>query len=570
MSANYSVFTRIMGEEAISPLFRKVGEAAKAAFRPVEAFNRAVNDPKTTALGRVGAAADSVAGKFRAGLGSITSWLPALGALGAAGSFAGLIAMTRRAAEGYDGLSTAALKLGVSTSALSVWRYGAKLANVESEALEKGLVKLNKTMYDAATGKNKDVALLFQRMKIPLRDAQGNIKGAANSLEDIAEAFKNTGNASTREAMAIALFGRAGADLIPFLIKGRAGIAELRAEMKRFSGLTDEHREGLEHLDKSYKQLDKAGSGLASRLSAAVAPSLARVVDWTTDWIAANRELIAQSLERKIAKIGLAFDVVKDSARSLLSVPVVGEFLKTADAGTAFDIALGGLGLTLAGPLFAAVQVVTAAVWRLNAAMYANPWVLLAAGIAFAAYEVYAHWGGIKEWFGEQMDAIRAASERGFGAEALEVFTRFNGFSLIAQAANAMVKDLTGIDLGRIARAWLTGMIAAIKSLLPDLDALWAKLDPVFAWVSRNTVALQPGVPAGYEGIVPGYAAAFGVPAPPSPGSPAAMAPAAPQKSELTVKVEIVNTPQGAIVTVDGKAISRIERSVGYSMADNT
>ena len=43
---------------------------------------------------------------------------------------------------------------------------------VESEGLEKGLVKLNKTMVDAATGKNKDVALLFQRMGISLRDSR--------------------------------------------------------------------------------------------------------------------------------------------------------------------------------------------------------------------------------------------------------------------------------------------------------------------------------------------------------------------------------------------------------------
>ena len=32
----------------------------------------------------------------------------------------------------------------------------------DPEQLEKGLVKANKAMYDAATGKNKDVAALFR------------------------------------------------------------------------------------------------------------------------------------------------------------------------------------------------------------------------------------------------------------------------------------------------------------------------------------------------------------------------------------------------------------------------
>ncbi len=47
------------------------------------------------------------------------------------------------------------------------------MTGVEAEAMEKGFVKLKRAMYDAATGKNKGVALLFQRMKIPLRDAAG-------------------------------------------------------------------------------------------------------------------------------------------------------------------------------------------------------------------------------------------------------------------------------------------------------------------------------------------------------------------------------------------------------------
>ena len=281
--AGFSVFTRIIGEDRASEIFRRVSAAASALKGPLAGVNQALDKPSTTALGRVGSAFDNVAVRARGGLASITAWLPALGALGAAGSLGGLVAMTRRAAEGYDGLSTSAQKLGLAGRDLAVFRYGAKLVNVENEALEKGLMKLNLTMYNAATGKNKDVAALFQRMGIALRDSGGHVKNAGNSLEDIAEAFKNTGNPATRTAMAVALFGRAGADLLPFLVKGRAGIADLREEMRRFSGLTDEHRAGFEKLDRAYKDLDKAGSGLSSRLGAVLAPIMLRVVNFTTD-----------------------------------------------------------------------------------------------------------------------------------------------------------------------------------------------------------------------------------------------------------------------------------------------
>jgi len=103
LPANYSVFTRILGEDLASEVFRKVGASAKSAFAPIKAFNQAVNEPGTTALGHVGSKVDQVAGKFRSGLGSITAWLPALGAIGSAATLGGLIAMTRHNAEAFEG-----------------------------------------------------------------------------------------------------------------------------------------------------------------------------------------------------------------------------------------------------------------------------------------------------------------------------------------------------------------------------------------------------------------------------------------------------------------------------------
>jgi hypothetical protein len=295
------------------------------------------------------------------------------------------------------------------------------------------------------------------------------------------------------------------------------------------------------------------------------------VVNWTTDWIAANRELIAQALERKIAKFGEAFEFLAGVGQKVLAVPWVGEFLKGVDASTAFDIGLAGLGLTMAGPLFAAVQVLTAAVWRMNAAMWANPWVLFAAAVAGAAYAIYANWGPITAWFDEQMTAIRTAFDRGLGSGLWEIFTRFNAFTLIAEAVNGLSKWLFGIDLFAAGRRLMQGLIDGIKSLLPDLSGVWATVAPAFDWLSRNTTtSVEAAVPESARAITEAYRARY-LPQPPAPGSPAAMAGvAAPQKSEVTVKVDFANTPHGATVKVDGSGGVKIERSVGYSMQDNT
>ena len=570
MAAGFSVFTRIIGEDRASEVFRRVGGAAKGLLSPLKSVNEALDKPNASALGRVGSAFDRVAGKARSGLGAISAWLPALGALGSVASLAGLISMTRKSSDGYDGLAMAAQKLGATKGDLSVWRYGAKLANVESEALEKGLVKLNKTMYDAATGKNKDVALLFRQMGIGLVDSRGKVKGVSNSLEDIAEAFKNTENPATQTAMAIALFGRTGADLIPFLSKGRAGIAELRAELTRYSGLTDEHRSSFERLDTAYKQLDKAGGGLASRLSAAVAPGLSAVVEWTTNWIVENRELIAQSLERKVAAIGKAFDVVAGAGRALLSVPFVSEFLKGVDAGTAFDIAVAGLGLTMAGPVFAALQVVTKGIWAMNAALLTNPFVLLATAVAAAAYAVYANWGPIRAWFGEQMAAVRAAFDQGLGSGLWELFKRFNAFTLIGEAVNGLSKWLFGVDLFDAGARLLQRLIDGIRSLLPDFNTLWAPIDRALTWAGSRVSAGAAGLnadTAAAGGFSPDFnGGMYGLPAGPAPGSAGSIGAAGvPQKATIAATITVKAEP-GTTAAVESESKGVDQLDVGRSM----
>lgn len=587
-STSYSVFTRIFGEDRASEVFRKVGQSARNAFGPIRAFNQALKEPSTTALGRVGDAADRVAAKFRGGLGSLTSWLPALGAIGSALTLGGLIAMTRHSSEGFDDLATAAEKLAVSTQSLSVWRYGARQTNVEAAALEKGLTKARKAIFDAATGKNKDVAALFAAMKIPLRDARGQIRGLEASLDDIAEAFKNTHDEETKNAAAMALFGKSGADMIPFLNRGRAGIAEWRAEMARFVGLTDDHRRSLGDLDVAYKRLDKAGGGLADRLSAAMAPALTRVVNWTTDWIVANRELIAQSIEKKIQHLGQAFDFVSGAIRTVLDIPWIAEFLRGVDASTAFDIGLGALGLTMAGPLAAAISIVTKAAWGMNAAFLANPFVLVAAAIAGAALAVYANWGPITSWFQGQMDIVRDAFDRGWGSGLWELFTRFNPFRLITTAVNGLSKWLFDVDLYAAGARLLQRLIDGIKSLLPDFEAIWGKIKSAVSWLgtpearasmaqfgpdAAAAAALAPPIPRGTTDFGPDVAGIVSgaprLPQPPSPGSPAGVAAVTPLPVNNTISIIVNKAAPDTTIETRSSGGSAIKTNVGYSMMDD-
>jgi hypothetical protein len=573
--AGYSVFTKISGEDGLSGLFRKVAGAAKDATTPVSAFNKAVGEPSTTALGRVGAMVDRVGGKFRAGLSSITQWAPALGALGAVASLSGLFGLAKSAADGFGKITDASEKLGMSAKELSTWRFAFKTVGVESEAVDKAFVKLNKTMYDAATGKNKDVAALFKAMKIPLVDARGHTLRAKDALDDIAEAISKTGNEQTRIAMATALFGKSGADLLPFLIKGREGIAALREEMKKFgAGLNDSQMKALGELDDNFDYAGKAASGLATRLGATMAPALNKILTFTTEWIVANRELIAQAVERKLDKIGRGLELVAAVGSDIANMPVVAEFLKGQNASDAFDAALVVLGATMAGPLFAAFQVVTGAIIRMNAALLTNPFVAAGVLLAGVGIKIVKNWTEVKEVF--------ASAYEKFGVLGV-AFQLINvPVNALFESINDVTKALFGIDLDAWGKAaedaigravdWAIGKLG---ELLAFFRKVWEPIESGMNWLgsigSKGASLVGGGNTFGgqtYGGQTFGGntfgGARFGASAP-APGTSVAVAPP-PQRAQVDVRVDFNNVPKGAETSVATKGNVDVSAQVGRSM----
>ena len=133
-----------------------------------------------------------------------------------------------------DELGKASQKFGVGVEALSGLEYAAKLTDVSFEGLEKGLGKLSKAMLDAAANPAGEAAKSFKALGVSATDAQGNLKSTEVLFGDIAEKFSNLQDGAGKTAIAIKLFGKAGADIIPLLNQGKTGIAGMVAEAEKF------------------------------------------------------------------------------------------------------------------------------------------------------------------------------------------------------------------------------------------------------------------------------------------------------------------------------------------------
>lgn len=76
-----------------------------------------------------------------------------------------------------------------------------------------------------------------QSLGFALRDAEGNLRPLNELLPEIADKFKNMADGPEKTALALKLFGRSGAELLPFLNKGAEGLAGLGREADKL-GIT--------------------------------------------------------------------------------------------------------------------------------------------------------------------------------------------------------------------------------------------------------------------------------------------------------------------------------------------
>ena len=116
----------------------------------------------------------------------------------------------------YGGaIDDAVNRSGVAAEDFQRLAFAAQMSGSSAETMERALTKLNQNMAAAASGSNKSLAELFDRLGISIRDVDGNVRNASDVMPELAKAFQQNENAALRTRMAMTLFGRSGVELIP-------------------------------------------------------------------------------------------------------------------------------------------------------------------------------------------------------------------------------------------------------------------------------------------------------------------------------------------------------------------
>jgi lambda family phage tail tape measure protein len=144
----------------------------------------------------------------------------ALKGIGFATLAAGAVGFVRSGIDLADNLNDISQRTGVAVEMLAKYKVAADNSGSSIEDLAGGIGKLNKSIIAAQDGTTKQ-AYAFGALGINIRDAAGQIKPASQMIGEIADRFKNLEDGPAKTAVAMDLFGKAGANLIPFLNQGR-------------------------------------------------------------------------------------------------------------------------------------------------------------------------------------------------------------------------------------------------------------------------------------------------------------------------------------------------------------
>lgn len=152
-------------------------------------------------------------------------------AAGAGIAAAALIASTKAAIDNADAIRDMSIRLGTATETLSAYGYAAGQTGTDLDTLGRGLKVLAKNAADSLNPTSEQ-AKIFEALGVTAKDAEGNLKGLATLVPEIADKFAQLEDGTTKAALAQALFGKAGLDLTEFLNSGSQGLAEMtrRAE----------------------------------------------------------------------------------------------------------------------------------------------------------------------------------------------------------------------------------------------------------------------------------------------------------------------------------------------------
>jgi hypothetical protein len=360
---------------------------------------------KVNALGRSIGGLSSTAGKVSGGLkglaGAAGGLSNMLGALVPIATGAGLAAMAKGAIDAADNMNDLSQKTGVSVESLSKFQQAANASGTSIEGVGAAMIKLNKGL-GAGTGPAVEA---LKTLGISATDASGKLKTTDTVMLEVADKFAKMPDGAGKTALALQLFGKAGADMIPMLNGGSKAITDLSATM------TGAFAKGADSLNDKLAALQGKLLQLGVQIGTALMPALNVISDLVLKAADAFTALPGplQAIVGGVVALAAAFVVLAPAISAAVSIAGVLAGLKIG-ATIAGWAALAGPAITAISAAFTGFMAfLTGTIVPGLVAIFSGPvgWTVLAVAAVVAMVALFRE--PIMQFFGWLGGAISTA-----------------------------------------------------------------------------------------------------------------------------------------------------------------
>lgn len=217
-----------------------------------EADNLEIDDPKvgldTEEFESNAASAESVGKGFGTSMEEVFKGIKtALTVTGVVAAISGIVSGLREAvnmtAQTADGIDKGSARLNISKRKYQEWDHALRQSGASINDLQKGVIQFNQYVSsfepgavvenaeEAAEGAGGEMANAFARLKISVKDANGQLKSTETLIEESLIALAGfEGSKEERGTLVNTLFGRGATSLNALLDSGVAGVKELLGE----------------------------------------------------------------------------------------------------------------------------------------------------------------------------------------------------------------------------------------------------------------------------------------------------------------------------------------------------
>jgi len=281
------------------------------------------------ALGKANKEATGLSGTFGRLKGATAGIGGALGALVPAAGIAGLTAMGKRAIDAADNLNDLSQRTGVAVPILS--KFGAAAADSGSsiDEVAKAMGRLQKGIVDPASKASE----ALRSIGVSSTDAQGKIRGVDQIMLDVAEKMSKMTDPAQKTALAMDLFGKSGANLIPMLNGGRDALSQYSAT------IDTEMAQAADKFNDALNGIARSIAGPFNEAVTALLPYLTQVAQAIAGW-AQWFSTLPQPVQNLVAGFGAL------TAALVLFGPAIASLLTIA---TTLGPLLAGIGGALVG-----------------------------------------------------------------------------------------------------------------------------------------------------------------------------------------------------------------------------